>query len=524
MTIPFSATETARLCREGLISPVEAVVKAFERIASAEEHIDAFLHLDRNGALRRARRLEKEGPPPEGRGLLFGVPVAVKDNICVHGMPNTCASRILEGFKPLFSATAIERMLGEGAIVVGKTNMDEFGMGSSTEHSAFKLTRNPWCRELSPGGSSGGSAAAVGARAVPLALGSDTGGSIRQPAALCGAVGFKPTYGSVSRYGLVAFASSLDQIGPLSLDVSDAALLFRAIAGHDPRDSTSIRSEAPDVLPGLEDGIAGLRVGMPAGITRGMNGAIETRVRETVRSSYAVLESLGADLVDIELPLAEYAVAAYYLVATSEASSNLARFDGVRYGPRADGGDLAGDYAATRGRGFGREVKRRIILGTHALSSGYYDDYYLKALKVRRLIMEGFDRAFELVDLIAAPTSPVAGLALGERIDDPLSMYLCDTLTVPASLAGIPAVSVPCGLTGIDSAEASLLQVASHLPAASLLPVASHLPAASHLPVGVQFMGPAQSDGLVLRAARAFESKRGGEPILSPLARTMESL
>jgi len=490
MKTPFSAAETARLCQEGRLSPVRAVTEAFERIDRAEGGIEAFLHLDRKGALQRARDLEKNGPPRSGRGLLFGVPVAVKDNICVRGMPGTCASRILEGFRPVFDAVVIDRILGEGAIVVGKTNMDEFGMGSSTENSAFKPSFNPWSRRLSPGGSSGGSAAAVGARAVPLALGSDTGGSIRQPAALCGVVGFKPTYGMVSRYGLVAFASSLDQVGPLGMDVRDAALLFQATAGHDPRDSTSIPGDAPDVLSGLEDGIEGLRIGVPAEY---LGGEIDSRIRDAVSDALALLRDLGAVVAEIELKLTEYAMPAYYLVSASEASSNLARFDGVRYGPRVEGSDMAAACRATRGKGFGREVKRRIMLGTHALSSGYYDAYYLKALRIRRLISEEFCEAFQEVDLIAAPTSPMAAVGIGERIDDPLSMYLCDTLTVPASLAGIPAVSVPCGL--IDGG----------------------------LPAGLQIMGPAHSDALVLRAARALEKGRKCGPVLSPLALEVEN-
>jgi aspartyl-tRNA(Asn)/glutamyl-tRNA(Gln) amidotransferase subunit A len=483
------AFDTARRCRGGRQSPVRVVEEALARIDRVEPQIESVLHLAREEALVRARKLEEEGPSADGDGLLFGVPLAIKDNICVKDQPASCGSRILAGYRPSYSATVIERAIAEGAVPIARTNMDEFAMGSSTENSAFKTTYNPWDRSSSPGGSSGGSAAIVAAGAVPLALGSDTGGSIRQPAALCGVVGFKPTYGTVSRYGLIAFASSFDQIGPMARDVRDTALLFEAIAGHDRRDSTSIPGYRPDVFSRLDDGIEGIRIGVPE---RFADDGIEEEIAEGLRGALGTFEELGAKIVKIDLPHARFAVPAYYLAAAAEASSNLARYDGVRFGRRAGGRDLLSVLRNTRSRGFGREVKMRIMLGTFALSSGYRDEFYGKALAVRRLVAEDYAKAFDTVDLIAGPTSPVSAIGIGERIDDPLTMYLCDSLTTPASLAGIPAISLPCGLT------------------------------AKNRPLGLQITGPALHDALVLRAARGFEKKRKGGPIRSPLAAGLE--
>ncbi len=488
MSFPFSADRIAGLCRSGQLSPLEVVNETLRRIERLEPRIEAFLHVDSRGARARARKLEGAGSAGKD-GLLYGVPVAVKDNICVKGMPQTCASRILDGYQPPYDAFVVERIEAQGGIVVGKTNMDEFGMGSSTEHSAVKKSFNPWGRKLIPGGSSGGSAAAVAARVVPLALGSDTGGSIRQPAAMCGAVGFKPTYGTVSRFGLTAFASSLDQIGPMAADVRGAALLFEAIRGHDPRDSTSLSLPAGDDLSRLPDDLDGLRIGVPA---QYMDDRIDAGITGLIRGSLGELEEMGASIREIDMPLTGHAIAVYYLVATAEASSNLARYDGVRFGPRREGDDVEASYAATRNQGFGAEVKRRIMLGTFALSAGYHEDWYMKALKVRRMIRDEFRRAFREVDLIAGPVSPLPAFEVDERIADPLAMYLTDSLTVPASLAGLPAVSLPCGLLE------------------------------GRKPVGLQVIGPALKDGLVLQAARAFEKNRKGGALIPPLADALD--
>jgi len=472
---------------------VSAATGALRRLDQVEGRIHAMVHVDEEKVLERAALLEKSGPPPEGKGLLFGVPLAVKDNICVEGLPTTCGSRTLEGYLPPYNATVVDRVLAEGGIIIGTTNMDEFAMGSSTETSAWKTTRNPWNRSLSPGGSSGGSAAVVAAGAVPAALGSDTGGSIRQPAALCGAVGFKPTYGAVSRYGLVAFGSSFDQIGPLSTDVRDAALLFDVIGGHDRYDSTTIPGRDIRAVPGLENGVDGIRIGVPAEF---LGDGVDSAVISAVRSSLNVFETLGASIEPIELPHAEYAIPAYYVAAMSEASSNLARFDGVRYGLRLEGPDLATTYQKTRNEGFGREVKIRILLGTFALSAGFYDAWYAKALRARRLVADDFTRAFEKVDVIVGPTSPVTAIGIGEKIEDPVAMYMCDSLTTPASLAGLPALSVPCGLASPNGPRGSV-------------------------PIGLQIMGPLFGDALVLRAGHAFEKNRPRD-FVSPLARELE--
>jgi aspartyl-tRNA(Asn)/glutamyl-tRNA(Gln) amidotransferase subunit A len=403
------------------------------------------------------------------------VPVAIKDILATRGRVTTCASKMLETFVPPYNAHVVDRLEASDAVVLGKTNMDEFAMGSSNENSAFAVTRNPWDTERIPGGSSGGSAAAVAAGMAPVSLGSDTGGSIRLPAALCGVVGLKPTYGRVSRYGLVAFASSLDQIGPLASTVGDAAELAGVIFGHDPRDSTSVERPVPDYLAEMRDGAKGLRIGVPKEY---FGPGLEPDVASAVRAALDFYQDYGCEVIDISLPHAEYAVAAYYLVATAEASSNLARYDGVQYGYRAPGsdqGDLVSMYNATRARGFGPEVKRRIMLGTYALSAGYYDAYYLKALKVRGLIRGDFLRAFEKVDAIVSPTSPTVAFKVGEKVEDPLAMYLTDIYTISANLAGVCGISIPCGMSG------------------------------QGLPIGLQIMGDYFEESKLFRLARAFE-------------------
>jgi aspartyl-tRNA(Asn)/glutamyl-tRNA(Gln) amidotransferase subunit A len=425
------------------LSAVEVTRAHLDRLQAVEPEIDAFLLALPERALDQAAHLDatlaRGGAPPP----LAGVPVAVKDLLDMEDVPTTCGSRILEGYRPPFTATAVARLESAGAIVVGKTNMDEFAMGSSTENSAYKRTRNPWDPERVPGGSSGGSAAAVSAGMACLALGSDTGGSIRQPAAMCGVVGLKPTYGRVSRYGLVAFASSLDQVGPIARSVEDAALAAAVLFGPDARDATSADRPLPDIVASLDADVAGLKLGVPwAFLEQGVDAGVTSSFREALR----VLEAAGATLVEIALPHAPHAIATYYIVATAEASSNLARYDGVRYGARgANARELRAMYGETRDRGFGPEVKRRILLGTFVLSSGYYDAYYLRAQRVRSLIRRDFDAAFELCDAVLTPTTPSPAFRLGERVGDPLQMYLADVFTVPANLAGIPGLSVPCG-------------------------------------------------------------------------------
>jgi aspartyl-tRNA(Asn)/glutamyl-tRNA(Gln) amidotransferase subunit A len=432
--------------------------------------LNAFLQIDREGAVRRAEELDEGGARD---GALRGIPVAVKDNICVRGMQATCGSRILAGYHPPYDATVVERLKGAGAVLVGKTNCDEFAMGSSNENSAYGAVRNPWDTSRVPGGSSGGSAAAVAARIVPAALGSETGGSVRQPAAFCGIVGVKPTYGRVSRYGLVAFGSSLDQVSVFGLTVRDAALVLRAIAGRDERDATTADVEVPDYVGALGGDLKGARIGVPSALLgEGLDADVRLRVEEAVNA----YRELGAEIVDVELPHARYSIAVYYIIATAEASSNLARYDGVRYGFRAEApADLREMYRRTREEGFGAEVKRRIMLGTYVLSSGYYDAYYLKAQKVRTLIRRDFLDAFGRCDAVLTPTSPTPAFRLGEKTDDPLSMYLSDIYTCMANLAGVPGISVPCGLT----------------PAG--------------LPVGFQLMGPHWGEADIIRLAHAYE-------------------
>ncbi|MCL4458499.1 MAG: Asp-tRNA(Asn)/Glu-tRNA(Gln) amidotransferase subunit GatA [Chloroflexi bacterium] len=446
-----------------------------ERIEHENARLGAYLTLTPEVALEQATQADALIAQGDG-GPLSGVPGAIKDNICAAGVRTTCASRILSNFTPPYDANVIERLKAAGMVMLGKTNMDEFAMGSSTENSAFFPTRNPWDTERVPGGSSGGSAAAVTAGLAVYALGSDTGGSVRLPASFCGLVGLKPTYGRVSRYGLVAFASSFDQIGPLTKDVTDCALLMNIIAGYDRRDSTSLNAPVPDYTADLVPEIKGLRIGIPKEyFVSGMQPAVE----KVMRQALATLADLGAEMEETSLPHTEYATAAYYIIAPSEASANLARYDGVKYGFSAPGEDMWDAYTKTRQYGFGPEVKRRIMLGTYALSAGYYEAYYLKAQKVRTLIKSDFDKAFERFDLLVTPTSPTAAFKIGERIDDPLAMYLSDVFTTTANLAGIPALNVPCGF--VDG-----------------------------LPVGMQLLGKPLAEGTLLRVGYAFEQSRKG--------------
>ncbi len=431
----------AGLYRRRKISVREVIDAYLARIAAGEPSIRAFLRVFEEEALSRARELDEGGY--DGR-LLYGVPVAVKDNICTRGVPTTCASKMLETYRPPYDATAVERLKRAGAVIVGKTNLDEFAMGSSCENSAFQITKNPWDGGRAPGGSSGGSAAAVAAGMALAALGSDTGGSIRQPAALCGITGLKGTYGRVSRYGLVAFASSLDQIGPMTRDVRDAARVMEAIAGHDALDSTTLSEPAPVLAADLEKGLGGLRVAVPAGIDR---WEMDEEVREVAMRTVADLSADGLKPETVELPGMESSIASYYVLANAEASSNLARYDGVRYGYRAASEALGEMYERTRGEGFGEEVKRRILLGTFVLSSGYYDAYYAKAQRVQALIRSQFGDVFRRFDLVLLPTSPTPAFRLGERLADPIAMYLSDIFTTPANIAGFPAISVPAALS-----------------------------------------------------------------------------
>ena len=427
------------------IQATELVGKLFKWIKDIEPNIQAFITINEKEALEKASEIDKKIANRQKVGLLAGIPIAVKDNICTKNLTTTCASKILQNFIPPYDAFVVKRLKEEDAIIIGKTNLDEFAMGSSTENSGYKITRNPWNHECVPGGSSGGSAAAVAADLSFMSLGSETGGSVRQPAALCGVVGIKPTYGRVSRYGLVAFGSSLDQVGTVTKDIKDAALLLQVIAGNDLRDSTSAQVPVPDYLNGIDSGVKGLRIGIPKEY---FAGGLNTEVSKAVKDALKLYEKLGATVVDISLPHTEYAVAVYYIVANAEASSNLARYDGVKYGYRtSESRGIIDMYCRTRSEGFGNEVKRRIMLGNYALSSGYYDAYYLKASKVRNLIKSDFDVAFEKVDCIMCPTSPVPAFKIGERANNPLEMYLSDIYTIPANLAGIPGISIPCGFS-----------------------------------------------------------------------------
>jgi len=440
VSVPERASDIRAAVATKAISAVEVCRAALDRIARIDPPLHAFLHVDADGALARAAEIDRA---PAADAPLLGVPVALKDNICTAGVRTTAGSRVLEHYTPPYSAAVVERLERAGAVIVGKTNCDEFAMGSSTEHSAFGPTRNPWAPDRTPGGSSGGSAVAVAAGMVPLALGSDTGGSIRQPAALCGVLGLKPTYGRVSRYGLIAFGSSLDQIGPFARSARDLAALFGVIAGHDPRDSTSATAAVPDYAAALTGDVRGLTIGVPRDL---LSEGVEPGVRAAFDASLDALREAGAVLRDVALPHAPLAIPVYYLVANAEASSNLARYDGVRYGTRAESSTLHDVYYHSRAR-FGAEVKRRIMIGTFVLSAGYYDAYYLKAHQVRALIRRDYDEAFTHVDVVALPTSPTGAFRLGERTDDPLQMYLADVFTVSANLAGLPAISIPCGVT-----------------------------------------------------------------------------
>ncbi len=463
--------EAIRRLDGGEFTAVDLTEAVLDRIAAVDGKVRAYLTIRPERALERARAADAARQAGE-KGTLLGMPFAIKDVLCTHEMPTTAGSRILEGFVPPYDATVVARLKQAGAVILGKTNTDEFAMGSSTENSAYVTTHNPWDLGRVPGGSSGGSAAAVAAGECLAALGSDTGGSVRQPASLCGVVGLKPTYGRVSRYGLIAFASSLDQVGVLTKDVTDAAIMLGAIAGHDPRDGTSMDLPVPDYTAALTGDVTGVRVGVPEEyVVDGLQPAVE----EAVRTAVETLADLGAEVRTVSLPHTDYALPVYYLIAPAEASANLARYDGVRYGLRAEGESLDGMYKRTRGEGFGAEVKRRIMLGTYALSAGYYDAYYLKAQKARTLIKGDFDAAFEEVDVIVGPTSPTTAFRIGEKIEDPLQMYLSDVFTLSMNLAGICGLSLPCGFDGRG------------------------------LPIGMQLTGPAFGEGKVLRVAHAYE-------------------
>jgi aspartyl-tRNA(Asn)/glutamyl-tRNA(Gln) amidotransferase subunit A len=479
--LDLSLTDLSRALAAREVSSLEATDAALGRIAATDGKVGAFLAVTADLARERARAADARAAGGRRLGPLDGVPLAVKDIFCTKGVPTTAGSRILEGFVPPYSATVVERLEAAGAVLVGKLNMDEFAMGSSNENSAFGPCRNPWDPARTPGGSSGGSAAAVAARQVFGTLGTDTGGSIREPAAFCGVVGIKPTYGRVSRYGVVAFASSLDQVGPLARTVADAASMLQVIAGRDDRDLTSSSRPVDDYGAALEGGARGLTIGVPR---EWLDAAVEAGVLARVKEALAAYERLGAKLVDVSLPHTKYGIAAYYLIAPAEASSNLARYDGVRFGLRAkDAKGLRELYGESRRRGFGPEPKRRIMLGTYALSAGYYDAYYLRAQKVRTLLRKDFDRAFERCDVVAGPVTPTVAFRLGEKVDDPLQMYLADVFTVTCNLAALPGLSVPCGLHPKEN-----------------------------LPVGLQLLGRPFDEATLFRAARALERELGPLP------------
>jgi len=478
-TDTLTLTEAGAMLGSGAVSSRELVEAYIGAIRSRDRDIRAYIHLDPDDALGQADAADARRRSGTA-GRLNGLPIAIKDILNVAGQPCACASRILEGYTAPYDATAIARLRAEGAVFLGRTNMDEFAMGSTTENSAAGPTRNPWDARMVPGGSSGGSAAAVAAGEALAALGTDTGGSVRQPASFCGCVGVKPSYGRVSRYGLTAFASSLDQIGPITRTVADSALLLDVISGYDPMDSTSIAGAAPGFGSALSGSLEGMRLGIPAEY---FGAGLDPEVEAGVRRAVETCRGLGAAIVDVSLPHTEYAIAAYYIIATAEASANLARFDGVRYGFRADGAqDPIDMYRRTRAAGFGAEVKRRIILGTYVLSGGYHDAYYLTAQKVRTLIRRDFEKVFERCDALLAPVAPTAAYGIGERVNDPLQMYLGDILTVPVNLAGICALSVPCGLTS------------------------------ARLPIGLQVIGPFMKEDAILRVGHAYETARGPFP------------
>lgn len=457
-------------------SAVEITKETLEHINQIEPKLQSFLTLTPELALAQAEQVDRQVASGAEIGPLAGIPIAIKDNMCTQGIKTTCGSKILENFIPPYNATVIEKLLAAGAVIVGKTNMDEFAMGSSTENSAYQITKNPWDITRVPGGSSGGSAAAVAGGECVASLGSDTGGSIRQPAAFCGVVGLKPTYGLVSRYGLVAYASSLDQIGPFGRTVQDVAYMLNAIAGYDPRDATSLNIATPDYVKSIKPSFrpkGQLRIGL---IKETFGDGLDAVVNDTVTKAMEVLQELGAEIQVVSCPRFRYGLPTYYIIAPSEASANLARYDGVKYGFRApDGENLIDMYGKTRARGFGSEVKRRIMIGTYTLSAGYYDAYYLKAQKVRTLIKEDFDRAFAQVDILACPTAPTTAFRVGEKTDDPLSMYLGDLMTIPVNLAGLPAISLPCGFDP------------------------------QGLPIGLQLIGNVLKEPLLLQVASAYE-------------------
>ena len=458
------------------ISTQEVVEDLFEWIALKEPSVKAYLTLDKEGALAKAKQIDEKLSNSGKVGLLAGIPVAIKDNICTSGMKTTCASKILEDFTPPYDAFVVKRIKEEDAVIIGKTNLDEFAMGSSNENSAFHVTRNPWNTDCIPGGSGGGSAAAVTANMAFMALGSDTGGSVRQPSSFCGNVGCKPTYGRISRYGLVAFASSLDQIGSVTKDVSDAALLLQVVSGHDAYDSTSANLGVPDYIAGINSTNDNLRIGVPKEFFgKGLN----PEIKNAVTNALEIYKKNGAEIVDLSLPHCGYAVATYYIIATAEASSNLARYDGVRYGHRSQLSEdnIIDMYSRVRAEGFGSEVKRRILLGNYVLSAGFYEAYYMKASKVRNLIKDDFEDAFKKVDCIISPTCPSPAFKIGEKVTDPLEMYLSDIYTIPANLVGIPGISIPCGFT------------------------------TTGLPIGMQIMGKHFEEEKILKIAKLFENE-----------------
>lgn len=465
------------------VSAVEIAKSVFERVDSVEGTVKAYITQTKQLALDKAAQVDAKLQRGEKIGILAGIPAVIKDNICANGIKTTCASKILENFVPPYDASVMDKLNGEDFVMVGKANMDEFAMGSSTENSAFFVTRNPWNAEHVPGGSSGGSAAAVAAGEAIWGLGSDTGGSIRQPASYCGVVGLKPTYGRVSRYGLVAYASSLDQIGPITRDVEDCAHVMNVISGYDSKDSTSINQAAPDYTKALVNDVKGLKIGLPKEY---FAAGVHPEVRSAIHKAIDQLVALGAECKEISMPHTEYALAAYYLVATAEASSNLGRYDGVGFGHRGEGDDIVKMYKRTRSEGFGAEVKRRIMLGTYALSSGYYDAYYLKALKTRTLVKGDFDKAFEEVDVLITPVAPTPAFKVGAKTSDSLAMYLEDVCTIPINMAGVPGISLPCGMTG-------------------------------GLPIGMQIIGKPLGEETILRAAYTFEQNNDFHKTMAPL-------
>lgn len=476
-TKSMTALQLGQMIKKKEVSVKEAMQESLAQIADLDETLGSFVTVDEEGALKRAEEVQKGIDDGTITGALAGVPVAVKDNICTKDLLTTCSSKILSNFVPPYSAQAVDNLKAAGAVIVGKTNMDEFAMGSTTETSAYGVTRNPWNIEHVPGGSSGGSCAAVASCEVPYALGSDTGGSIRQPGSFCGVTGLKPTYGTVSRYGLIAYGSSLDQIGPIAKDISDCAAILEMIASYDKKDSTSVKRDAYDFTSALLDDVKGMKIGIPSDY---LSAGLNEEVKAAVLKAAEVLKAKGAEVEEFQLSLVEYAIPAYYVIASAEASSNLARFDGVKYGYRAkDYNGLHNMYKKSRSEGFGEEVKRRIMLGSFVLSSGYYDAYYLKALRTKALIRQSFDRAFEKYDVILGPVAPTTAPKLGASLSDPLQMYLGDIYTISVNLAGLPGVSVPCG---IDS---------------------------NGLPIGVQLIGDCFQEKKIIRAAYAYEQARG---------------